>query len=204
MGLGGIWEKKPKELFYAAGLLLAAFLAGILIAKAGRNWYRSNFDTVIGGYFNTIMTAELDYGGMFGYILWKNGKRLALFWMAQLTIFGIPLIAAYLAAAGFAGGFLSCALLMQYQGAGLLILAAYLLPQALLYIPAGLLCLKHGYRLASAVSGRGAGRGVTRLVITGGFLKPVGLSALLVLFGAATECFAGTFLLKKVLDILLT
>lgn len=203
MGAGGLWEKKPKELFYAAGIAAAACLAGILAARVGKGWLSGSFETVFGQYFNQIITLNLDYGGMFFFILWKNSKRFVIFWLAQMTIFGIPLIAVSFLIAGFAGGFFCTAVLTQYKAGGILIIGAYLLPQAFFYVPAIVMCLKNGFRLASAVSGRGAGPGAPKLLIAGGYLKPIGLSFLLLLLGAAAECFAGTFLLKKVLEMLL-
>ena len=95
---------KSGEAHYAAGIAGAAFLTGLLTAWIGRKWLQKGVSALSEDYFDKILAMEFNYGGMFLYSLWKNGKRLILYWMAQLTVFGLPCTVGVIAYTGMAGG----------------------------------------------------------------------------------------------------
>ena len=191
---------KSGEAHYAAGIAGAAFLTGLLTAWIGRKWLQKGVSALSEEYFDKILAMEFNYGGMFLYSLWENGKRLILYWMAQLTVFGLPCTVGVIAYTGMAGGLFAGVMAAEYGGRGILISAAYILPQAFFYVPAALISLSWGYRLNRET------KNGSKLPAPGRLLKVGYIPALcrafgLLAVGAAAEAFAGSLLLKKVLEL---
>ena len=120
--------------------------------------------------------------------------------MAQVTVFGLPVMICALIAFGAAFGFFAGLLCVQYGGMGALITAACILPQAFVYVPAAFRCLYTGYRLNRASGGGRSIPGVRELWMEG-YLKQMAFVYGLLLIGSAAEALIGTQLLCKVLEL---
>ncbi len=188
------------EAQYAAGIGGAAFLSGLLAAWLGKEWMREGIAVLSEEYFAPILVMEFDYLGMFLYSLRKNMKRLVLYWMAQLTVFGLPYTVWVIVYTGAAGGLFAGMMAAEYGGKGILISAAYLLPQAFFYVPAAMISLSWGYRLNRETK-NGSKIPAAGRILKAGYVQALCRAFGLLAVGAAVEAFAGSLLLRKVLEL---
>lgn len=123
--------------------LLFCFIAGILAGTAAANLLGGELKQQI-GYFDTLFLSGqgMDFGRqkeMWLYVLRQRGLELTGAWLLSLTVFSS---AGFCLLAGLAGGSIAVALsviTVQKGLSGLLFYMATVLPQALFYVPAGLI-----------------------------------------------------------------
>jgi Integral membrane protein DUF95. len=149
--------------------------------------------------FAKIADKKIDYLGLFEYVLSKNFNSFVVFWLLSLTILGIPYMAFKVTSFGFFTGFFVSTITMQFGIKGLLLVAVYMFPQGLLYLPIILICLYKGFALCRTIysENRNNFGGILKLVKSNLFL--IFLLALALVLASFLEAYPGAYLLKKVL-----
>jgi len=180
-------------------LMILGLFLGILCA----NIFKVNYITQIRNYkaniFPRIVVNDIDYKGLFLYILGKNLGGFIVYWLLCITILGIPYIAYKITSFGFLAGFLISALTLEYGIKGLLLVAVYIFPHGLLYLPIALISLYKGYRLCSFIY-RDNRANIS--IIARQIKESIGLIlilALALLLASFLEAYPGAYLLKKTL-----
>ena len=182
-------------------LLILGLFLGVLCA----NVFRDNFAERIRIYeenvFSVIAANNINYAGLFRYVLSNNLNSFLVFWLLSITILGIPYMAFKVCSFGFFAGFFVSAVTMQYGLKGILLVLVYVFPHGLLYLPIALLSLYRGFQMC---------RDIYQQTNTGilGFLKPLRSNLLLILilavalvFASFLEAYPGAFILKKALGL---
>ncbi|MBE5960352.1 MAG: hypothetical protein E7256_03035 [Lachnospiraceae bacterium] len=180
-------------------LFISSMIIGILCSRLGSGLFIDGVDSLNDSYFSVIKQMDIEYGSLFFYTAGTHLKSFFLFFAISITVLGIPYIVYKIISAGFYMGFLLSALCLQYQLKGILLAAAYVCPQALIYVPVIIGCLKYGYHVAAEVSA-GSEHSISHCI--GILLKDKKLIIILligVIAGALVETFLGSFLLRKVL-----
>ncbi len=182
-------------------LLILGLFFGILAANIFHDSYDRKMTEYQGIIFKEIASNRINYGGLFLYVLGKNFKEYAIFWLLSITILGIPYMVFLLLAFGFTSGFFISAVAMQYGFKGLLLIMVYPFPHGLLYLPIALLCLYKGYGLCRSIyydKRNYMGTIVQQLRQNTLFLLAM---AVLLLLASFLEAYVGSYLLKKTLNL---
>jgi len=182
-------------------LIIIGLLIGVLIANLFNSFYYDlimNYNNVI---FSDIVKEDIDYTGLFLYVLGRNYREFIVFWLLSVTILGIPYMIIKLITFGFSTGFFISSIAMQYGLKGILLILAYLFPHGLIYIPVIILSLYKGYGLSRAIyyDNRYHMGSIIRQLKSYIFLLV--FLAVLILLGSFLEAYAGSFLLKKTLGL---
>lgn len=182
-------------------LLILGLFLGIFCA----NIFKVNYMTQIRNYetdiFSKIVGNNIDYMGLFLYILGKNLSGFFIYWLLCITILGIPYIAYKITSFGFFTGFLISAVTLEYGMKGLLLIVVYIFPHGLLYLPIALISLYKGYGLCSSIyrDNRANITGITRQLKSN--IAIILLLALSLLIASFLEAYPGAYLLKKTLGL---
>ncbi|NLK75228.1 MAG: hypothetical protein GX288_08075 [Clostridiales bacterium] len=186
--------------YLALLILIIGLFIGVLFANIFRTSYSQQLFLYKERVLVQIIGEEIDYSGLFSYILRKNIKEFLVFWLLSITILGIPYIIYKIVSFGFLTGFFLSVLSMEYGTKGILLVLAYIFPHGLVYLPLALLCLYKGYDLCSTV--------YRERRYSMGSIKPIikqYLMIILILFialiiGSFLEAYLGSSLLKKALS----
>ena len=189
-------SKEP--LAIALVLLACSFIVGIVVSRLGSNLLLHEFDSLNQEYFERITNTEIVYGDLFQYIIVSNYKKFFIFWLLSITILAIPYMFLSIVKRGFQLGFLLSALMMQYQGKGLLLMLVYLFPHALIYIPIIYYCLKIGYQVSINIRNNNT-NSLHNIYMLRNHSKLLILLVVGIFIGSIVETFIGSFLLKRVL-----
>lgn len=125
-----------KNFYYVVYLFTIGLFLGILIVNLGYDaWIRD------GSLLGTDMIARLknsvpDGGGLFGYVIKHRLFVVCMLGLLSTTIIGLPVVCGYICYIGLAAGCLLSVAVIRYGIRGLLLMAAGILPQGLLLIPA--------------------------------------------------------------------
>ena len=184
-------------------LLICGLFFGVLCA----NVFRGSFEMELRDYQLTVFTDiyknDVDYSGLFRYILVRNLKEFLLFWLLGITILGIPYMALKIGIFGFYTGFFISTVTMQYGLKGLLLILVYEFPHGLIYLPVGIISLLKGYELCRKIYHDNRSHLIGLFRIIKPYLFLILLLALALLLGGFLEAYAGSFLLKKVIHLFL-
>lgn len=182
-------------------LLILGLFLGILCA----NIFKVNYITQIRNYntdiFPRITGSDIDYAGLFLYILGKNLGEFFVFWLLCITILGIPYIAYKITSFGFFTGFIISALTLEYGMKGLLLIAAYIFPHGLLYLPIAVISLYKGYGLCSYIYCNNRADFTTIIRQLKSNIVLILLLALSLLIASFLEAYPGAYILKKTLGL---
>ena len=125
-----------KSCYYVIYLFTIGLFLGILIVNLG-------YDTWIkdGSLLGADMIARLknsvpDGNGLFGYIIKHRLFTVCMLGILATTIIGLPAVCGYICYAGLSAGCLLSVAVIRYGIRGLLLMAAGILPQGILLIPA--------------------------------------------------------------------
>lgn len=185
----------------AAALFFVGLLLGVLCANLCRKYYISDMKVLDYTYNSILKEQDLDYIGLLQYTLVHNIKEFLIFWIFCFTLLGIPYVIFSIVYKGVEVGFLISAVTILYGGKGILLFFAYIMPQALVYVPVMLLCLQKGYQLAQQSFYRSRNHTeVRRSMLLGYFALILMLLALLGI-GAIVETYFGSAILKKTLEL---
>lgn len=179
-------------------VILGAFF-GALCANIFRVNYTTQMQAYEANVFGKIVDGNIDHMGLFQYVLGKNFNSFIVFWLLSLTILGIPYMALKVTSFGFFTGFFICAVTMQYGVKGLILVAVYMFPQGLLYLPIAFISLYKGFAICRTIysENRNNFGGILKLVKSNLFL--IFLLALALILASFLEAYPGAYLLKKVL-----
>ncbi len=179
-------------------VIIGAFF-GVLCANVFRTNYMAQMQTYESNLFGKIVDGKIDYMGLFQYVLGKNFNDFIIFWLLSLTILGIPYMALKVTSFGFFTGFFISAVTMQYGMKGLVLVAVYVFPQGLLYLPIALISLYKGFAICRTIysENRNNFGGILKLVKSNLFL--MFLLALALVLASFLEAYPGAYLLQKVL-----
>lgn len=125
-----------KNCYYVIYLFMIGLFLGILIVNVGYDtWIRE------GSLLGTDMIARLknstpDGGGMFGYIVKHRLFTVCMLGVLSTTMIGLPAVCGYICYVGLSAGCLLSVAVIRYGIRGLLLIAAGVLPQGILLIPA--------------------------------------------------------------------
>jgi stage II sporulation protein M len=180
-------------------------IAGLLLGVLSANLFRDSYFEQMADYQNTVFVniakEKIDYSGLFAYVLRKNFKELAVFWLLSITILGIPYMVYKIAAFGFSAGFFISAVAMQYGFKGIIFILVYEFPHGLIYLPVALLCLYKGFNLCKSIYyDKKNYMGAIKAQLKPYFLLFL-LLIILVIAGSFLEAYAGSFFLKKALGL---
>lgn len=186
----------------AVFLLIIGVFLGVLCANIFRENYVDQMQNYEDHVFSKIASGEIDYSGLFYYVLGKNFNDFIVFWLLSITILGIPYMAFKITSFGFFTGFFISAVTMQYGLKGILLILAYELPHGLLYLPIALISLYKGFELCRTIyqTNRANLVGITRPLKSNLFI--ILLLAIALLVASFLEAYPGAFLLKKALGVL--
>lgn len=182
-------------------LLILGLFLGILCA----NIFKVNYITQIKSYktnvFPRIVGNDIDYLGLFLYILGKNIREFLIFWLLCITILGVPYIAYKITSFGFFAGFLISAITLEYGIKGLLLILVYIFPHGLLYLPIAIISLYKGYKLCSYIYRDKYANyaGISRQLKSN--ITLILILALALLAASFLEAYPGAYLLKKTLGL---
>ncbi len=181
-------------------LLVFGVFLGVLCANIFRDNYMGQLQSYETNIFGKITLGDIDYLGLFQYVLGKNFGDFAIFWLLSITILGIPYMAFKITSYGFFAGFFISVVTLQYGFKGMLLVVVYVFPQGLLYLPISLVCLYKGFELCRTIysENRNNFGGITKL-LKGNFFLLL-LLALALLIASFLEAYPGAYLLKKVLE----
>ncbi len=183
------------------GLIILAIgvILGILFSKIFKNLYWNQIDLIDSTYLNKIKSTKLDYSLLFNYVLWKNFRTFAIFWIVCITPLGIPYISLSLLYCGFQSSFFVTVILMKFGIKGILLIFGYTFPHYLIYILVVFLCLRSGYWLSNSLySGLKLNkRNKVEQIIK--HLVFIIILAGVLLLGSVLETYIGSNILKKIL-----
>ena len=183
-------------------LIIIGLFFGVFSANMFRSLYYERMMDYNNDIFNDIIRENIDYKGLFIYILGNNLKKIAVFWLLSITILGIPYIVYKLIAFGFTTGFFISSIAIQYGIKGILLILVYVFPHGIVYLPIIIICLHRGYILSKMIyfENRDYMAAIRRL-IKSYILLWLFLIIFLVL-GSLLEAYIGSFLLKKTLVLI--
>ncbi len=185
----------------AVFLLIFGLFLGILCA----NVFRANFSERLMQYENSVFAEiadnDINYPGLFRYVLGNNLNDFIMFWLLCVTILGIPYIALKIASIGFFAGFFISAVTMQYGVKGLLLVLVYCFPHGLLYLPITIISMYKGFFMCREIY-------QSEHTTLGSLFRPIraNLITILVLaialvFASFLEAYPGAYFLKKALSL---
>ncbi len=187
----------------AAIIFLIGLLIGVLFANIFRQFYVNEMKLLDYSYNQILQNQSIDYTGLLKYTLIHNLKDFFIYWILCFTILGIPYIIVSIVYKGFEIGFLISAVTTLYGLKGILLFFSYILPQAFVYIPVILLCLKKGYELAQLSYYHSKSRIEMRKANMIRYLTIIFISLALLGIGCILETYFGSTLLKKTLELCL-
>lgn len=182
-------------------LLILGLFMGILCANIFKASYLTDVRLYITDIFPKIAVNDIDYAGLFLYVLAKNLGSYFVFWLLCITILGIPYIAYKITSFGFFTGFLISIITLEYGIKGLLLILVYIFPHGLLYLPVALISYYRGYKLCNSIyhDSRANISAIARQLRANIVL--ILILALTLLIAAFLEAYPGAFLLKKALGL---
>lgn len=182
-------------------LLIFGVFLGVLCANVFKNSYLGQIKDYEVNLFSKIISSQIDYTGLFRYVLGKNLNSFIIFWLLSITILGIPYMALKITSFGFFTGFFISAVTMQYGLKGILLVLVYVFPHGILYLPIALVSLYKGFELCRTIyhENRTNVGGIARLVKS--YLVIILLLAVALLIASFLEAYPGAYLLKKALGL---
>ena len=184
-------------------LLFVGVFIGILFSNLLKDTYIGDLTILNTAYFNALDKTKIEYTNLLKYVLAHNFKELLVFWLFCFTIFGLPFIAFSIAYKGFLVGFLVSTVTMQYGLKGMLLFFAYLLPQAIVYIPIMLVSLEKGYELASALRYPSKNSKMLQKQTIFEYVIIIILTSIFLIIGSLLETYLGSAFLRKTLSLFL-
>lgn len=182
-------------------LLIFGLFIGILCS----NVFRANFSERLMQYENSVFAEivdnDINYAGLFRYVLGNNFNDYIMFWLLCITILGIPYIALKIVSFGFFTGFFISAVTMQYGVKGLLLVLVYCFPHGLLYLPIMMISIYKGFYMCRDIY-------QSEHTSLGSLLRPIRMNlitiiilAIALVFASFLEAYPGAYFLRKALSL---
>ena len=129
-------QPSAKNYYYVIYLFMIGLFIGILIVNVGHDtWIKD------GSLLGTDMIMRLknsvpEGSGMLGYIIKHRLFTVCMLGILATTMIGLPAVCGYICYTGLAAGCLLSVAVIRYGVRGMLLMAAGILPQGILLIPA--------------------------------------------------------------------
>ena len=181
-------------------LFVAGILAGILIMNIGESILLDNTGVFDEDVLYHIKYLTVDYNALFCYVLRKRLMTILILAVLSTTYLGLAICVGTVLWYGTAAGGLLAVMIIRYGMKGILLAAACMFPQYLLYFPAMFAFLSWGESVYGSIYLRGALEpeknvfikkimqlaGIIGMIIAGcvmeGFVNPFILTGLLKIF----------------------
>lgn len=182
-------------------LMIFGLFLGVLCANVFKNNYAGQLQEYEQNIFMKISTGDIDYSGLFRYILGENMSEYLVFWLLSITILGIPYIAFKITSFGFFTGFFISAITMRYGLKGIILVLAYIFPHGIVYLPIALISLYKGFELCKSIyhDNQSHLAAISRLIKS--YLLIILILAGGILVASFLEAYPGAYLLKKALEL---
>ena len=125
-----------KNGYYIIYLFTRGLFLGILIVNLGYDTWITDGSLLGTDMISRLKNSTPDGGGLFGYIIRHRLFTVCMLGLLATTIIGLPVVCGYICYSGLAAGCLLSVAVIRYGIRGLLLMAAGILPQGLLLIPA--------------------------------------------------------------------
>ena len=125
-----------KNGYYIIYLFTIGLFLGILIVNLGYDTWITDGSLLGTDMISRLKNSTPDGGGLFGYIIRHRLFTVCMLGLLATTIIGLPVVCGYICYSGLAAGCLLSVAVIRYGIRGLLLMAAGILPQGLLLIPA--------------------------------------------------------------------
>lgn len=132
-------------------LYLAGVLIGAIVANLWKGFFLNHVEVFRPSFHQKLMTLTIDYGVLFGYVMWSHVKHFFILCLFTITSLGIPYIICKISYSGFTTGLLLSVAILHYQVKGILLFVLYIFPQCIFYIPVWYLLYIQSYRLNEAL-----------------------------------------------------
>lgn len=125
-----------KNFYYVIYLFAVGLFLGILIVNLGYDAWIGNGSLLSADMILRLKDSMPDGSGLFPYIVKHRLTTVCMLGLLSTTIIGLPTVCGYICYSGLAAGCLMSVAVIRYGVRGLLLMAAGILPQGVLLIPA--------------------------------------------------------------------
>ena len=125
-----------KNGYYIIYLFTIGLFLGILIVNLGYDTWITDGSLLGADMVSRLKSSTPDGRGLFGYIIRHRLFTVCMLGLLATTVIGLPVVCGYVCYSGLAAGCLLSVAVIRYGIRGLLLMAAGILPQGLLLIPA--------------------------------------------------------------------
>ena len=125
-----------KNGYYIIYLFTIGLFLGILIVNLGYDTWITDGSLLGTDMISRLKNSAPDGGGLFGYIVRHRLFTVCMLGLLATTIIGLPVVCGYICYSGLAAGCLLSVAVIRYGIRGILLMAAGILPQGFLLIPA--------------------------------------------------------------------
>ena len=125
-----------KSCYYVIYLFTIGLFLGILFVNLGYDTWIKDGSLLGADMITRLKNSVPDGGGLFGYVMKHRLFTVCMLGILATTIIGLPAVCGYICYAGLSAGCLLSVAVIRYGIRGLLLMAAGILPQGVLLIPA--------------------------------------------------------------------
>ena len=129
-------QSPVKSCYYVIYLFTIGLFLGILIVNLGYDTWIKDGSLLGADMIVRLKNSVPDGNGLFGYIIKHRLFTVCMLGILATTIIGLPAVCGYICYAGLSAGCLLSVAVIRYGIRGLLLMAAGILPQGILLIPA--------------------------------------------------------------------
>lgn len=119
-------------------------ILGQLAVYGIKHWFPELLVQFYTDYQREAVTDTMNVVELFGYLFLEKAKKVLIFWLLDLTIFGLPYYLFCIVKKSFQISFLFGAFLLQYKINGILLGVCNYFPELFALIPLYYVCLKFG------------------------------------------------------------
>lgn len=125
-----------KNGYYIIYLFTIGLFLGILVVNLGYDAWITDGSLLGTDMISRLKNSTPDGGSLFGYIVRHRLFTVCMLGLLATTIIGLPVVCGYICYSGLAAGCLLSVAVIRYGIRGVLLMAAGILPQGLLLVPA--------------------------------------------------------------------
>lgn len=129
-------QSSLKNCYYVVYLFMIGLFLGILIVNVGYDAWIKDGSLLGTGMIARLKNSILDGGALFNYIVKHRVFTICMLALLATTMIGLPAICGYICYMGLAAGCLLSVAVIRYGIRGLLLMAAGIMPQGIMLIPA--------------------------------------------------------------------
>lgn len=129
-------QSPVKSFYYVIYLFTIGLFLGILIVNLGYDTWIKDGSLLGADMIVRLKNSVPDGSGLFSYIMKHRLFTVCMIGLLATTIIGLPAVCGYICYTGLSAGCLLSVAVIRYGIRGLLLMAAGILPQGILLIPA--------------------------------------------------------------------